>query len=61
VEHVRGTPDNPMTREEVVAKAHELMSPVLGDKVCSTLIDRVLGLETVKNIRNLGPLLRVAG
>jgi 2-methylcitrate dehydratase PrpD len=61
VEHVRGTPDNPMTREEVVAKAHELMAPVLGDKVCSTLIDRVLGLETVKNIRNLGPLLRVAG
>jgi 2-methylcitrate dehydratase PrpD len=61
VEHVRGTPDNPMTREEVVAKAHELMAPVLGDKVCSTLIDRVLGLETVKNIRGLGPLLRVAG
>jgi 2-methylcitrate dehydratase PrpD len=58
VERVRGTPDNPMTREEVVAKARELMSGVLGDKVCSNLIERVLGLEDVKNIRELRPLLR---
>jgi 2-methylcitrate dehydratase PrpD len=61
VEHVRGTPDNPMTREEVVAKARELMAPVLGEKTCSTLIERVLGLENVKNIRELRPLLRAAG
>jgi 2-methylcitrate dehydratase PrpD len=61
VEHVRGTPDNPMTREEVIAKARELMAPVLGAKVCSTLIDRVLGLESLRNIRDLRPLLRVSG
>src|ERR1700758_3575359 len=30
VEHVRGTPENPMTTDEVVSKARELMSPVLG-------------------------------
>jgi 2-methylcitrate dehydratase PrpD len=60
VEHVRGTPDNPMTREEVVAKARELMAPVLGEKVCLSLIDRVLGLDSVKDIRELQPQLRVA-
>lgn len=58
VEHVRGTPENPMTRDEVVAKARELMMPVLGDKVCSGLIERVLELDKVKDIRELRPLLR---
>jgi 2-methylcitrate dehydratase PrpD len=58
VEHVRGTPENPMTREEVVAKARELMAPVLGASTCSTLIARVLALDTVKNIRELRPLLQ---
>src|SRR6266436_9532775 len=57
VEHVRGTPENPMTREEVVAKARELMAPVLGDETCSKLIERVLALDTVKDIRELRPLL----
>src|SRR4030081_3189064 len=61
VEHVRGTPDNPMTREEVVAKARELMTPVLGAAKTSKLIDRVLGLDNVKNIRELRPLLQASG
>jgi len=30
VEYARGTPENPMTRDEVVAKASGLMTPVLG-------------------------------
>src|SRR5216684_4027292 len=58
VEHVRGTPENPMTRDEVVAKARELMTPVLGVDACSSLIERVLGLNNVKDIRELRPLLR---
>ena len=58
VEHVRGTPENPMSRDEVVAKAHELMSPVLGDKVCGKLVERVLQLDDVKDVRDLRPLLR---
>jgi 2-methylcitrate dehydratase PrpD len=57
VEHVRGTPENPMTRDEVVAKARELMTPVLGAAACSALIERVLGLQNVKDIRELRPLL----
>jgi len=58
VEHVRGTPENPMTRDEVVAKARELMSPVLGAATCSNLIKRVLALDTVKDVRELRPLLQ---
>ena len=61
VEHVRGTPENPMTPEEVIAKARELMAPVLGEKVCANLIERVMALESVKNIRELRPLLRKSG
>jgi 2-methylcitrate dehydratase PrpD len=58
VEHVRGTPENPMTRDEVVSKARELMAPVLGAAACSSLIERVLALDTVKDVRELRPLLQ---
>jgi len=58
VEHVRGTPENPMTRDEVVAKARELMTPVLGAGKCSKLIERVLELQNVKDIRELRALLQ---
>jgi hypothetical protein len=46
-----------MTRDEAVAKARDLMMPVLGSEVCSNLIQRVLGLENVKDIRELRPFL----
>jgi 2-methylcitrate dehydratase PrpD len=58
VEAVRGTVENPMTRNEVVAKARDLMTPVLGAATCANLIERVLGLENVKDIRELRPLLQ---
>jgi len=58
VEAVRGTPENPMTREEVVAKARDLMAPVLGDAQCAKLIESILGLENVKDVRELRPLLQ---
>jgi 2-methylcitrate dehydratase PrpD len=57
---VRGTPGNPMTREEVVQKARDLMAPVLGAANAARLIDKMLGLENVKNIRELRPLLQLA-
>ena len=60
VEAVRGTPENPMSREEVVAKARDLMTPVLGAASCTALIDKLLGLPEVKNIRELRPLLQKA-
>src|ERR1051325_8749311 len=59
VSAVRGTSDNPMTRDEVVAKVRDLMTPVIGAST-ARLIDTVLALETVKDIRSLRPLLQRA-
>ena len=58
VEAVRGTADNPMSRMDVIAKARDLMTPVLGAANCGKLIDRVMTLESVKTIRELRPLLQ---
>jgi len=58
VEAVRGTADNPMTREEVVAKARELIAPVLGAASTGKLIEKILDLDKVKNMRDLRPLLQ---
>jgi 2-methylcitrate dehydratase PrpD len=58
VEAVRGTSDNPMTREEVVAKCRELTTPSLGAAKSAKLIENVLALESVKNVRDLRPLLQ---
>jgi 2-methylcitrate dehydratase PrpD len=60
VEAVRGTAQNPMTREEVVTKARELISPLLGADKSGKLIQKVLALETVKDVRELRPLLQRA-
>ena len=58
VEHVRGTPENPMSREEVAAKARDLMTPVLGAATTANLVERVTTLDGVSNIRDLRPLLQ---
>ncbi len=55
---VRGTPANPMTREEVGAKALQLMEPVLGKQRAGKLIEAVWTLENVKNVRSLRRLLQ---
>ena len=56
VEAVRGTAENPMTREEVVAKARDLVAPVLGAATAGKLIDNVMNIEALKDIRELRPL-----
>jgi len=53
VRDVRGTAENPMTREEVVAKARDLIAPILGSAAGKALLDKVLALEGVKDIREL--------
>ena len=58
VEAVRGTAENPMTREEVVSKARDLISPLLGAAKSASLIQKILALETVQDIRELRPLLQ---
>jgi 2-methylcitrate dehydratase PrpD len=58
VDAVRGAVENPMTRDEVVAKCRDLMTPLLGAEKCSKLIERVLDLEHVGKIQELRPLLQ---
>jgi 2-methylcitrate dehydratase PrpD len=60
VKAVRGTPDNPMTRDEIVAKARDLVTPVLGAEKTSRLIDAVLNLENLRRVGELRPLLQVS-
>jgi 2-methylcitrate dehydratase PrpD len=55
---VRGTPANPMTREEVVRKARDLMAPVLGAANAASIIEKTLALENLKNILELRPFLQ---
>jgi 2-methylcitrate dehydratase PrpD len=55
---VLGTAGNPMTRAQVVSKARELMTPVLGASNTARLIERTLDLENMKNARELRTLLQ---
>jgi 2-methylcitrate dehydratase PrpD len=61
VQAVRGTADNPMPRDEVVAKSRDLIAPVIGTAKCGELIERVLAIETIANARALRPLLQRLG
>jgi 2-methylcitrate dehydratase PrpD len=54
---VRGTADNPMTRDEVETKAKDLLQEVLGQKKSISLIKSIWGLEKVKSMRELRPFL----
>jgi 2-methylcitrate dehydratase PrpD len=55
---VRGTFNNAMSREEVIGKARDLMNPVLAAGQTTKLIDAIMALENLKNIRDLRPLLQ---
>ena len=57
VTHVRGTAGNPMTEDEVAAKARDLMAPVLGAARSGELVAALLALQTVADCRDLRPLL----
>lgn len=58
VKAVLGTVDNPMTREQIIAKCRSLMTPIVGAATGNRVIDTVLSLEAVANIRTLRPLLQ---
>ena len=55
---VRGTAQNPMTREEVDEKAWHLMAPILGKARARKLCDAVWNIEKLKDARALRPLLK---
>ena len=59
-EHVvsfKGKAENPLTTEEVVAKATDLIEPIFGKSQTQELIDAINNLETVGKVRELRPLL----
>lgn len=60
VDAVRGTAENPMSRDEVVAKSRDLIAPKLGTDRSNRLIERILDLDGVKDVRTLRPLLQRA-
>jgi 2-methylcitrate dehydratase PrpD len=55
---VRGTAENPVTRDEVDAKSYDLMAPVLGKARARALCDAIWNIEKLKDVRGLRPLLR---
>ena len=58
VSAVRGTPRNPMSHDEVVEKARDLMAPVLGSDKATRLIDTVYAIDKLTDLRTLRPLLQ---
>ena len=57
---VRGTAENPMSRQDIIDKARDLITPVLGAPTSQKLIDKVFAIESVKNVVDLRPLLQRA-
>ena len=55
---VRGTADNPMTRDEVDAKSYDLLAPVLGKARARKLCNAIWSLDKIKDVRKLRPLLQ---
>ncbi|HEY1474066.1 MAG TPA: MmgE/PrpD family protein [Pseudolabrys sp.] len=55
---VRGTPGNPMTAEEVAAKALDLMAPILGKERANELIAAVDTFDSFGPVSKLRPLLQ---
>lgn len=58
VSAVRGTPRNPMARAEVIAKANDLITPVLGRDASNRLVETVFTVEAVTDVRSLRRLLQ---
>ncbi|OBZ93532.1 hypothetical protein ADU59_21440 [Pararhizobium polonicum] len=58
-QNVRGQPEDPMTRDELLVKAGGLMEPVLGQAKTSTLLDALQTIEALPDVRSLRPLLQL--
>ncbi len=55
---VKGTPDNPMTRQEVVEKALDLVGPVLGGERGKDLVSTLIAVDKVDDVLSLRSLLQ---
>jgi len=54
----KGSPENPMTLDEVADKFHLLVDPVLGQAQAERLATLVAELDTLENIQSLTAMLR---
>jgi 2-methylcitrate dehydratase PrpD len=54
----RGTPENPMSDEDVEKKAFDLMAPVLGDRRCHEVIDKLRRLESLPAFGDIAAMLK---
>lgn len=55
---VKGTPANPMTRQEVAEKAADLIMPFMGQERGRDLIDMIFSIEKLDQVTRLRPLLQ---
>lgn len=55
--HEEGTVDDPMSHEEVVEKALDLLGPVLGTARSRQVVETVAHLAELPDVRTLGALL----
>ena len=60
IDAVRGSAENPMTSDEVAEKARDLMTPFLGADKSSRLIEAVINIEKMTDIRQFSPLLQIS-
>ena len=60
VDAVRGSAENPMSTKEVVTKARDLIGPILGAESSEKLIEAIMNIEKLPNVRTLGPMLKRA-
>jgi 2-methylcitrate dehydratase PrpD len=57
-QNVRGTPANPMPREEVDEKCFGLLRPILKRKRARALVDAIWTIEQMEDVKALRPLTR---
>ena len=55
---VSGTPQKPMTRKDIEFKSLDLLTPIIGIARARKLIKVVWSLETLKDMKELRPLLQ---
>src|SRR5690606_3675120 len=54
---VRGTPDDPMSRQEVIDKARDLIAPVMGEERGEEILNALLDIEKLDDSRRFASLL----
>ena len=57
VEHAKGTPGNPLTREGLKEKCMGLLTTVFPEKKSATITEMILNMESLDNVRKLAGLI----